>query len=221
MEHKNRRAILGVIFIIIGVILLLDNFYIIPWDIRYYFFTWQMILIGIGIFQLTTGNKKGAFILIGLGVFFWIPDYMNIDFDDYWPVILIIIGAGFFLKGRNQNSSFEQGDSADYIDDLTILGNTKKAITSDSFEGGKITTMFGSADLDLKNANLRDNKANLDLFTIFGGFKAKVPLDWNVKADATCIFGSFEDKRKGDQSEKSENTLTIKGLIIFGGGEVK
>ena len=221
MENKKRRAILGLVFIIIGTILLLDNFNIIPWEIRHYLFTWQIILIVIGVFQLLTGNKKGAFIMIGLGIFFWIPDYMHIDIEDYWPVILIIIGVGFFLKGQNRNDSNRKSDNLDFIDEIAILSGSKKMIDSENFEGGKVTTVFGGSDLDFLNANLKDGKASLDLFTMFGGFKARVPAGWKVKSNVTCIFGGFEDKRRSHTSDTITNELTIRGLIIFGGGEVR
>lgn len=221
MEHKNRRAVLGLIFILIGALLLLDNLYIIPWDIRYYFFTWQMILIVIGVFQLITGNRKGAFVMIGLGVFFWIPDYFNIDFEDYWPVILIIIGIGFFLKGRNHRNLAGDTSSSSYLDDLTILGGNKKIVDSNAFEGGKVTTVFGGTDLDMRGSSLNDGKAELDIFTIFGGFDAKVPEDWKVVTNVTCIFGAFENKRSSGEPQDDSKVLTVKGLVIFGGGEIK
>ncbi len=221
MEQKNRRAVLGLILILAGALLLLDNFRLIPWDIGYYLFTWQMILIVIGIFQLVSGNKKGAFIKIGLGIFFWIPDYWRIDFEDYWPVILIIVGVGFFLRGRNHDDLSNENSSADFLDDLTLFGGTKKHVDSEAFEGGKVTTIFGGTELNLTNCQLRDGKANLDVFTIFGGFDAQVPPDWKVVTDVTCIFGGFDDKRTASQTQDDSKELTIKGLIIFGGGELK
>ncbi len=221
MEQKNRRAMLGLIFILVGAVLLLDNLYIIPWNISYYLFTWQMLLIVIGIVQLINGNRKGAFIMIGIGVFFWVPDFFRIDFDQYWPVILIIIGIGFFLKGRDHDSLSGKGTSADYLDDLTVFGGNKKTIESNAFEGGKVTTVFGGTDLDITQCELRDGKATLDVFTTFGGFNARVPADWKVVIDVTCIFGGFEDKRSVVQSAESANELTIRGLVIFGGGDIK
>lgn len=220
MEYKNRRAVLGLVFIIIGALLLIDNLIFIPWDIRNYFFTWQMIFIAIGVLLLINGNKRGGFVMIGLGIFFWIPDYLYIDFDDYWPVILIIIGLGFFLKGRNHRNLIGKDTSVNYLDELIVFGGNKKSVESEAFEGGKITTIFGGTELDLTNCTLKNGKASLDIFTTFGGFNAKVPPDWKVVLDVTCIFGEFKNKHP-EVHQGSDNELIIRGLVIFGGGDIK
>lgn len=216
MEKANRRAALGIIFILIGSIILLDNLRII--DVPYYVFTWQMIIIAIGLFQVVTGNIKSGLIVMGIGAFLWIIDYQHLNFRDYWPVILIIIGISFFLRGRS--SKMEGGDSSAFIDDMAVFAGTKKKITSDEFSGGKITSAFGGVDLDLRDAKLQNGEAVIDAFTAFGGFKIYAPEDWVIKSEMTCILGGFADKRINPPIENAENTLVIKGMVLFGGGEI-
>lgn len=102
MKHTNRRAALGTIFILIGTLFLLDNLNMIDFSIPRYLFTWQAILIVIGIFQLGTGNTKGGVILLTLGIVFWLPVYYNISFRDYWPVLIILLGISFFFEKSNR-----------------------------------------------------------------------------------------------------------------------
>jgi len=47
-----------------------------------------------------------------------------------------------------------------------------------------------------------------------------VPADWNVKVEVFNIFGAYADKRMASQIDYNK-TLVIKGVTIFGGGEVK
>ena len=58
---------------------------------------------------------------------------------------------------------------------------------------------------------------------MFGGSTFIVPENWNVRVEVTSIFGGFADKRSlaADTVIDNSRTLVIKGIIFFGGGEVK
>jgi hypothetical protein len=45
----------------------------------------------------------------------------------------------------------------------------------------------------------------------------------NVKVKVTAIFGGFSDERKvlADNEANNGKELIVKGLVLFGGGEVK
>lgn len=100
MNSRDKRSVLGGLFILIGILFLLDNLRILPVEIPYYFFTWQMVLVLIGIYQLLSGETNGGLFFIVLGLIFWLPEYFNIRFRDYWPVVLIAVGIGFLLDKR-------------------------------------------------------------------------------------------------------------------------
>jgi len=89
--------------------------------------------------------------------------------------------------------------------------------------GGKITCIFGSAEINLTNAKLSSGYNVINLFCLFGGATFIVPSDWEVKTDVTAIFGGFTDKRIifGNPDSNNNKTLLIKGLVLFGGGELK
>ncbi|MGL1887195.1 MAG: cell wall-active antibiotics response protein [Reichenbachiella sp.] len=217
MKHTNRRATLGVIFVIIGILFLMDNYHVISFSIPYYLFTWQMILVVVGIFQIATGNVKGGILLITVGIVFWVPSHFGLSFQDYWPVFLILLGVSFFLKSRIGERF--QSDS-DKVDNLAVLGGTHQSINSKQFAGGKLTSVFGGIELDLRQASLDNGKAVLDTFTTFGSVKLFIPDDWVVNFEATTVFGGFTDKRAHKPTEYFGNVLTIKGLVVFGGAEL-
>ena len=100
MTPREKRGSLGAIFILIGTLFLLDNLDLLPWEIPYYFFTWQMILVLIGLYQIMSGNFRGGLFFIALGLIFWLPEYFDVRIRDYWPVVLIVLGIGFLIDKK-------------------------------------------------------------------------------------------------------------------------
>ena len=191
--ETNRRSIFGVVLVILGLYFLLDNFYLIPFNLPWYVFTWQMLLIGIGIFNLVTGNRKSAFILMGIGILFLVPEFYPVSIGDFWPIVLIVIGVSFFLRNRNAPALSDSDEVV--FDDVTVFGAKTKTLSTDGFENGKVTTIFGGTEIDLRNTTLIAGEAVIDTFTMFGGTEIFVPDDWTVKSNVTPIFGGMEDKR--------------------------
>ena len=67
---------------------------------------------------------------------------------------------------------------------------------------------------------MEDGNHILEVVMVFGGASLIIPPDWNVKSDVLNLFGGFSDKRRTSQVNNNK-TLTIKGVVIFGGGELK
>jgi len=231
MSHEtNKRLVLAGFLIIIGIVLVLRNFHIfpfIPW-----LFSWPMILVLIGVFILLTRQSVvAALIFVGIGVWFLLPDIFNIYIDrfwDLWPVILIAIGMALILRNRSHRAgtrghSTGSESSMDYIDEVSIFSGGEKIISSKNFKGGKITNIFGGSEINFLEAKLAPETAYIDVFTLFGGSTLIVPSDWNVKVDMVSIFGGFADKRNIQNADlgKVEPELYIKGMTLFGGGELK
>ena len=112
---------------------------------------------------------------------------------------------------------------SDFIDDVSVFGGGHKIIHSDNFKGGNITAIFGGSEIDLTQCKLAPGENVIDVVIIFGGSTIVVPNDWDVITNVTPLFGGFSYKKSRYQSPGSEpaGTLVIKGVAIFGGGEVK
>ena len=60
------------------------------------------------------------------------------------------------------------------------------------------------------------------MICVFGGTSLTVPDDWNIHIKIVSIFGGFADKRRSkSENIYSEKEILIKGVCIFGGGEIK
>ncbi|MDH5610284.1 MAG: cell wall-active antibiotics response protein [Cyclobacteriaceae bacterium] len=217
MTHANRRAILGLFLIFIGVLFLLNNLDLLP-RLPWWVFTWEMLLITIGLFNLITGNRTPAIILIGIGSFFLIKDAFYWNWRDYWPVILIIIGVAFIFRQKKTMNSNVLNEN--FFDALNIFGGGNQRIVSQKLEGGKVTCIFGGCEVDLRESRPVAG-ASIEVFTLFGGTELIVPSDWNVKIEVTSILGGFADKRKTTQASEHSPMVTIRGMTLLGGGEIK
>lgn len=214
--QSNRRALLGILLVLVGLMLLLDNLGIIP-GLPQYLFTWPSLFFLIAVVNLVSGNRGGALIFASIGAFLVLERNVHIDFEVYWPVILVIIGLAILLRRRTHGLNVEISDR--YFDDMNIFGGGTKRFTSQNLQGGRITNVFGGSEIDLRDA-LPSDGATIQVFTMFGGSKIIVPPHWTVVLQTTCIFGAFDDKRE-KSLERSDFKMYVKGFAMFGGGEIK
>lgn len=229
---ENKRVYLGVFLIAIGGLWILERLDLIPDIWEDIFISWQMLLIGIGVFSLIGGNKTTGTILIIIGGFFLIDDIFLIPRELRqigWPLVIIGIGVVILITHGRKKTAPEinnQKNSVgmDYFDDFVVFGGREVFINSQNFLGGKTTSMFGGTEYDLRQAQLSANGAVIECVSIFGGCGFKVPPDWTIKNEVTAIFGAFSDKRGatfGQMVSNPSKTLIIKGFSAFGGVEIK
>lgn len=235
MSAQNQTRTVGIALLIIaaGVLLLLEGLHILSWDLSRIFISWQMLLIVIGIFNLLSSQHKvTGVILIAIGGIFLYDKFYDLDISIWnvlWPTILIIIGSSLLLKhSRKGNDGFHFKNTPvenldDLIDEVSVFSGSEKTITSKNFRGGRITSIFGGSELNFTKAELSESNNVIELFYMFGGSTIVVPADWDIKIDVVAIFGGFSDKRYKSKEipGTSPKRLYIKGLVIFGGGEIK
>jgi len=229
--RTERRVLLGGLLMVFGGLLLLFNFSIIPYEFKKYIFTWQMIPIIIGLVSLVSSeDKTTGIILIAVGLFFYLPEFYWFRYDLkrlFWPALFILVGFLIIFRrpfdwGKKKMTD-EVGADQDYIDDLAVFGGGDRVVTSKNFKGGRVTSIFGGSNFDFYNAELSSGRNVIDVFSLFGGCKFMVPSDWRVKVEVTSIFGGFSDKRKSmpSVSTETDKVLIIRGVVLFGGGEIK
>jgi len=227
-QDTNRRIVLAGFLIILGIVLLLRNLDLLPW-LPDYIFSWPMLFVLIGTYILLTKQRiLPSLIFIGIGLYFLLPDMVGIYISHLWmlwPLILIAIGISLVLRGRTYHDHhFRSGSKEsliDYIDIISIFSGNEKIISSQEFKGGKITNIFGGTEINLLNARMAPGHNFIDVVTIFGGSTIIVPSNWNVKVDMVSVFGGFADKREAREANTNEPLLLLKGITIFGGGEIK
>ena len=231
--RKTGRAhlLLGIVLMFLGLFLIADLADIVPWRLRDFIFTWQALLIFLGLIFLSNKENKGTgVILIVIGSFFLLPRFFDVPYywrSLFWPSMLIILGLVVIFSSRRRQGgttvfgSHKRTTSEDWLDDVTVFGGGDKNINSQQFQGGKITHIFGGSKIDFTRAKLAPGKNYLEVVMIFGGTKLIVPESWDVKIEVTSVFGGFSDKRvKTIVVSESDRSLHISGVNVFGGGEI-
>lgn len=226
----DRRAILGVVLVFLGVLVLADNLNLFSFSLFDIVFSFPMILIVIGLVSLNhKRNNVLGYVLIGLGVVLLTPRVLNIPFDYhrlFLPAVFVTIGLLILFRKKKEHNfhlNEQTESSADFLDEVNIFGGSERKITSKSFKGGKITAIFGGSAYDMLDCELAEGKNVIDVVNIFGGTKMLIPSDWKIHVDVVAIFGGFADKRNkyNNTGVDTGKELHITGVVIFGGGEIK
>ncbi len=223
MERKsNTRNWIGILFVLIGSIFLLDTLNIIPTHIIDDIMIWPTLLLVIGIILLINSKNKttGIFFL-----FLWLISIV----PEMWPIFIIGAGILILIKNHKKKPTSKEKENEEnyfhneYIEETAIFGGGKKNYQTNNFSGGKMLAIFGGSEIDLQDSDLTDGRNYLDILVLFGGITITVPADWKIEFDIVPILGGFSDERhlSRDQSQSDEKVLVIKGLVILGGGEIK
>jgi predicted membrane protein len=212
----------GVVFIVIGTVLLLEKLGYLPWGFAIQF--WPMIFVVIGIVKIVyAGGRPTGAALIALGAFLQLQamGIIHASFQQLWPVFLIIAGGAMLWQAMGGEKPATSSDPQ--FDSVYIFGGGERQINTKNFKGGKLFAMFGGYKIDFRHADMDGEQAVLDASAIFGGGEIIVPEHWLISMHGAGIFGGYEDKTRHFQPDASKptKTLIIKGMAMFGGIEVK
>ncbi len=108
----------------------------------------------------------------------------------------------------------------DYIDINCVFSGIKRTVLSKTFKGGKISCVFGGAEIDLTKADIQGS-AVLDLHEVFGGITLTVPSNWTVKNDIEGVFHGVDDQRNNQVQPDADKLLILQGSAILAGVEIK
>lgn len=216
---KISTVIVGIVFIIVGVIVGLNSFGIT--NINIFFDGWWTLFIIIPAINglVTDEEKTGSIIWLIIGITLLLGCQDLISFDILWkltlPVILVFIGLSIMFNNNGKNSS-KNTDDNEYC--ACFSGQTIKFDGKD-FKGAEVNAIFGGITIDLTNAKVKDG-AVIDATAVFGGVTILIPEDLKVEIKSTSVFGGVSDKTK-NKEKKDKITLHVNGCSIFGGVDIK
>jgi predicted membrane protein len=224
---RNRTKIfIGISLLLFGTLILLNNAGIFPqFQISFatlWNFFWPILFLGIGITLLFDKNFTPGAIFTILGIALLSTRLLSFNFwSTFWPLIIIFAGLSILFRREKPisiNNAAKTSDE-DKVDDTVIFWGVEKKITSKDFKGGEINTVLGGYQLDLRDAKISKENAELNINCAFGGVEIFVPSDCRVVTNGTGILGGWTPDLKPNDIEKP--VLTIKGVVAFGGVDIK
>jgi predicted membrane protein len=240
-NYKSSEKWIGLTLLGVGVLILLRN---LDLPLPSILFSWPMILIVIGlVIALKEGFKGSSWVvLMSLGGFFlFMKLYPEWELRNFIaPAILIAIGLSFILRRKTpviekkkdftMDQSFNtysaatevpgSTEEADLIDVAAVFGAVKKNVYSKNFQGGEAVSIFGGSEINLMHADF-NGTIKLEIVNIFGGTTLFIPAHWQIRSEATAIFGAIEDKRQRPAGISTDKVLVIEGFVMFGGIDIK
>lgn len=211
----------GVLLLLIGGVALAKSM---GADIPDWLFSWQMLLIVIGLF---IGFKKGFtssgwFVPVLIGGLFLGNEYLwhGQMYRHLWPIILIAIGAMFLFKPKSKRwrecnekkrADVKKEDPSVFVEVTAGATNVKTepaGISEDDYLD--TTSIFGGTEKVILSKNFKGG----NMVNIFGGSEinlTQADINGTARLDVTAIFGGATLIVPSNWVVKSE------AVTIFGG----
>jgi predicted membrane protein len=221
-------AIVGAIVCLVGVLFLLDHLGVISVDHLWRF--WPVILIGVGAAHLADPTRRqwgGIVLLVGTVFLLDSLNIMHFHWSELWPIVIIVVGGMMIwnsIEGQRRRGDIPE--SASTMNAYAIFSGVERRFTAKDFRFGRISAVFGGAELDFHDADIDGDTGELEINAVFGGVELRVPETWHVESRNQTVFGGYSDKTRyanasNDTSVAGAKTLIISGTVMFGGVEVK
>lgn len=203
---KIENTVIGLIFIIIGVIIGLNAFHITNIDL--FFDGWWTLFIIVpcffGLFK--DQDKTGNIIGLIVGIYLLLYCQRLIDFQFAWklvvPAIFVLIGLKMIFK-----DTFNKKKPHQNIYDNQL------------YTGGNYDVTFNGLILDLTKAYLNE-ETNITISTLFGGVDLYLPDDVNIQIQSSNFLGGV-DLHKRENKIENTKVIYLNARCIFGGINIK
>ncbi|WP_448550026.1 DUF1707 and DUF2154 domain-containing protein [Thalassotalea fusca] len=116
------------------------------------------------------------------------------------------------------NYSSEPVPESDHL--VNVFGGSNRSGRWTVAKEIKSISVFGGSTIDFSEAEFSTPNVTLKLFCLFGGDDIYIPENVNVVSKAFCIFGGLDNKAPSI-ADRNAPTITVEGLIIFGGVDIK
>ena len=218
----------GIVLIVVGVIFGLNAVGLTRINIFFHGWWTLFIIVPSFIELIRSNNKMWSFIWLVIGIALLLCAQKVLSFSLIgkliFPFILVMIGISILFKDTFHKKVSEKirtlnSNKGNFEGYCATFGEQKVDLSGQEFKGANLDAVFGSVELDLSKAILKQDQV-INASSIFGGIEIRVPTGVNVKVKSTPIFGGVDNKAKVEYNESSP-TIYINGTAIFGGVEIK
>lgn len=123
-------------------------------------------------------------------------------------------------KERQFNVNYSASDTNETDTIVNILGGSSRSGQWTVPREIRVISILGGSDIDFTDAIFTTPNVTIKVLCLFGGDNIYVPENVNVVSKAFCILGGIDNTAPSIASRQAP-TLTIEGLVVFGGLDIK
>jgi predicted membrane protein len=232
-HRQSSRVVFGLFVVAFGVAALLQNLGVVPADLLQTW--WPLVFVGLGVVRLVQRPGAHAVVfslgLVTLGALMIASNLGVLHFHarDWWPLLIIFIGGSVIARAFSPGGAERWGRRRGHLHDerlehgarieaSAVMSGIVLRNDSQDFQGGSISTVMGSVEVDLRQAAMAAGQATLHLSIVMGGVEIKVPREWSVAIVGTPTLGGIEDRTLPPLVPGPR--LVIEGSVVMGGVEI-
>jgi hypothetical protein len=134
-----------------------------------------------------------------------------------FALFLLVIAALMVIPAVLKLFLRSKGDEeSDEVTLVTLWGGTKLRSTARAFRGGTILTWWGGTELDLREAALAEDGADLRITNLWGGAKVIVPPGCPVESGGVNIMAGLHPPDPPSE-DVAGPPLRVHATVVFGG----
>ncbi len=215
-----KKIVLGVLLVVLGLFLLLDNFGHVPYCVYSFVISWKMALAAIGFVLLFDRNTRiGGVICLAVSAWFIFRIWWWFELRLYfWPMVIIFIGVLLMLSRKHRKHKFcikHEGNKCNTQHTAHInvgsksnskhialtkreflFSSAKETWTNKDLQRVGIECLFSGVEIDLRQCATTAEIINLHISTLFSSIKLYVPEHWDLTIDRSDIATGLNDNRR-------------------------
>ncbi len=135
----------------------------------------------------------------------------------YGLVELLLVGLAAVVKLRARSTT---DVTSDHVRLTAALGGEVFRSEAAAFTSAEVTTVYGGASLDLREATPGASPMTVVVRVFRGGVNIAVPQGWEIEVAARAISGGAADRTEPSEDPQAPR-LIVSGLLVMGGVMVR
>ena len=213
------QVFLGILIVAAGVVALLGQLGLVEVSLGEIISDWwPMVIVAVGLAALISVPRAwlGPTLVFLVGVLLQLSELDLVDIDLWgfiWPIAIILVGLSLLTRMGTR------GEDDEVVNSAVVWWGSQRRTTSQRFRGGSLTAIMGGIEVDLRGAGIVD-RAEVAVFTWWGGVEIKVPPTWRVEVSGLPVLGGWDDKTAHTAGPDAP-VLVVHVTAIMGGLEIK